>query len=160
MKVYMVLTYLQYHYKRSLNTDATVIVYNIHTTYSMCIWSCSLHVQSYMCGEFVDLMRTLARASGPQTRALLGTRSMLLPSFQFSSVEFSHPAPRHHDPPVRAPPHRCCSALLLQPGWGVTSNTIIRTFCQHIIHYHEKIFLVVRFNFPGHVAILSVLSHT
>ena len=26
----------------------------------MCIWSCSLHVQSYMCGEFVDLMRTSA----------------------------------------------------------------------------------------------------
>ena len=31
MKVYMVLTYLQDQYKRSLNTDATVIVYNIHT---------------------------------------------------------------------------------------------------------------------------------
>ena len=33
MKVYMVLTYLQYHYKRSPNTDATVIVYNIQHVY-------------------------------------------------------------------------------------------------------------------------------
>ena len=33
MKVYMVLTYLQYQYKRSLNTHATVIVYNIRHVY-------------------------------------------------------------------------------------------------------------------------------
>ena len=33
MKVYMVLTYLQDQYKRSLNTDATVIVYNIQHVY-------------------------------------------------------------------------------------------------------------------------------